>query len=109
MREILFEQGLFTLMTGADAELDRVVDMLNKYPTMEILIGGHSDNQGEWESNMKLSADRVQTVKEYLVAKGIPDARIQTKAWGPSRPVASNETEEKRKLNRRVEFSILKM
>ena len=109
MREILFDQGHFELMTGADAELDRVVEMLNTHPTMEIMVEGHSDNQGEWDSNMKLSADRVQTVRNYLIDKGIPDTRIQTKAWGPSRPVASNETEEKRKLNRRVEFTILKM
>ena len=76
---------------------------------MEILVEGHTDNQGEWDLNMKLSADRVQVVKEYLTGKGIAAGRIQTKAWGPSKPIASNANEEKRKLNRRVEFTILKM
>ena len=109
MREVLFEQSKFALLPGADTELNRVVEMLNKYPDMELLVEGHTDNQGEWEPNMKLSEDRVRVVKEYLTSKGIVDKRIQTKAWGPSKPIASNETEEKRKQNRRVEFTILKM
>ena len=109
MREVLFQQSQFELLPGADVELDRVVDMLGKYPTMELLVEGHTDNQGDWEPNMKLSEDRVRVVKEYLTGKGVALNRIQTKAWGPSKPVASNETEEKRKLNRRVEFTILKL
>ncbi|GAB2542288.1 OmpA family protein [Spirosoma aerophilum] len=109
MREVLFQQSQFALLPGADTELDRVVDMLGKYPAMELLVEGHTDNQGEWELNMKLAEDRVHVVKEYLQGKGIAPERIQTKAWGPSKPIASNETEEKRKLNRRVEFTILKL
>ncbi|WP_310588347.1 OmpA family protein [Larkinella terrae] len=109
LREVLFEQSKAVLIEGSNAELDRVVQMLNDYPTMEIQVDGHTDNQGVWDLNMKLSQDRVRVVKEYLMEKGIPDARIQTKAWGPSKPIASNETEEKRRLNRRVEFTILKM
>ncbi|GAB3700822.1 hypothetical protein GCM10027592_28180 [Spirosoma flavus] len=109
MREVLFQQSQFELLPGANTELDRVVTMMEKYPTMELLIEGHTDNQGEWEPNMKLSEDRVRVVKEYLTGKGISESRIQTKAWGPSKPIASNETEEKRKQNRRVEFTILKL
>ncbi|GAB3570877.1 hypothetical protein GCM10027578_27960 [Spirosoma luteolum] len=109
MREVLFEQSQYALSPGADAELDQVAEMLTTYPTMELLIEGHTDNQGDWEPNMKLANDRVRVVKEYLLGKGIADNRLQTKAWGPSKPVASNETEEKRKLNRRVEFTILKL
>ncbi|MGA0558152.1 OmpA family protein [Larkinella sp. VNQ87] len=109
LREVLFEQSKAILLTGSNAELDRVVQMLKEYPTMEIQVEGHTDNQGVWELNMKLSEDRVRVVKDYLMAQGIPDERIQTKAWGPSKPIASNETEEKRRLNRRVEFTILKM
>ncbi|WP_080055969.1 OmpA family protein [Spirosoma aerolatum] len=109
MRDVLFQQSQFVLMPGADAELDQVVAMMEKYPAMELLIEGHTDNQGDWEPNMKLSEDRVRVVKEYLTSKGIAEKRIQTKAWGPSKPIASNETEEKRKQNRRVEFTILKL
>jgi len=109
MRDVLFQQSEFALLPGASVELDRVVAMLEKYPAMELLVEGHTDNQGEWEPNMKLSQDRVRVVKEYLTGKGIVESRIQTKAWGPSKPIASNETEEKRKQNRRVEFTILKL
>ena len=109
MREVLFQQSQFALEAGANEELDQVVAMLEKYPTMELLVEGHTDNQGEWALNMKLAEDRVRVVKEYLTGKGIAETRIQTKAWGPSKPIASNETEEKRKLNRRVEFTILKL
>ncbi|WP_128543608.1 OmpA family protein [Larkinella soli] len=109
LHEVLFEQSKAVLMPGSDHELDRVIEMLNQFPTMEIMVEGHTDNQGEWDKNMKLSEDRVRIVKEYFVEKGIAGARIRTKAWGPSKPISSNETEEKRRLNRRVEFTILKM
>ena len=109
LREVLFQQSQYELESGADKELEQIVDMLEKNPAMEILVEGHTDNQGEWNLNMKLSEDRVRVVKEYLVGKGIAESRIQTKAWGPSKPIASNSNEEKRKLNRRVEFTILKL
>ena len=109
MREVLFQQSQSELQPGANDELDRVAGMMETHPAMELLVEGHTDNQGDWDPNMKLAADRVRVVKEYLTGKGIAANRIQTKAWGPSRPVASNETEEKRKLNRRVEFTILKL
>ncbi|MFC5408213.1 OmpA family protein [Larkinella bovis] len=109
LHDVLFEQSKAVLLAGSSAELDRVASMLNAYPTMVIQVDGHTDNQGVWDLNMKLSQDRVRVVKEYLLEKGIADNRIQTKAWGPSKPIASNETEEKRRLNRRVEFTILKM
>ena len=109
MREVLFEQSQFVLQPGGNTELDRIVAMLKEHPAMELLIEGHTDNQGDWDLNIKLSEDRVRVVKEYLLSHGISDERIQTKAWGPSKPVASNSNEEKRKLNRRVEFTILKL
>ncbi|QJW90637.1 OmpA family protein [Spirosoma taeanense] len=109
LREVLFEQSKFNMLPGSDVELDRMADMMTKHPSMEVLIEGHTDNQGDWAPNMKLSEDRVRVVKEYLMGKGIDASRIQTKAWGPSKPIASNETEEKRKLNRRVEFTIVKL
>ena len=109
MREVLFEQSQFVLQPGGNTELDRIVTMLNEHPTMELLIEGHTDNQGDWDLNIKLSEDRVRVVKDYLLKHGIAEERIQTKAWGPSKPVASNTNEEKRKQNRRVEFTILKL
>lgn len=109
MREVLFEQSQFTLQPGGNTELDRIVAMLNTHPGMELLIEGHTDNQGDWDLNIKLSEDRVRVVKDYLLSHGVAESRIQTKAWGPSKPVGSNTSDEKRKLNRRVEFTILKL
>ncbi|NID12423.1 OmpA family protein [Fibrivirga algicola] len=107
LRGVLFKQSEAELLPGSEDELDQLTGLLTQYPNMTILVEGHTDNQGEWNLNMKLAEDRVQRVKKYLATKGIPEARIQTKAWGPSKPIASNESEEKRKLNRRVEFTIL--
>jgi outer membrane protein OmpA-like peptidoglycan-associated protein len=107
LRGVLFKQSEADLLAGSEAELDQLMALLAQYPTMTILVEGHTDNQGEWNLNMKLAEDRVQRVKTYLTAKGVTEARIQTKAWGPSKPIASNESEEKRRLNRRVEFTIL--
>ncbi len=107
LRGVRFAQSEASLLPGSEVELDRVFDLMTQHPDMTILLEGHTDNQGELGPNMKLAEDRVKTVKGYLTAKGITENRVQTKAWGPSRPIASNETEEKRKLNRRVEFTIL--
>lgn len=108
MREVLFDQSKFDLLPGSDVELNRMADMLKQYPDMDILVEGHTDNQGEWALNMKLSEDRVRVVKAYLIGQGVDEGRIKTKAWGPSKPIASNETDERRRQNRRVEFTMLK-
>src|SRR5690606_3235484 len=90
-------------------ELSELVNIMKRYPAMEILLEGHTDNQGDFDKNLKLSEDRVKTVRNYLTAHGIAEDRIRLKAWGPSRPVTHNLTEEARKLNRRVELTILKI
>lgn len=105
----MFSQSSAEVIPSSFAELDRIVTAMNAYPTMEILLEGHTDNQGEVRENVKLSEDRVQQVKKYLLSKGIGANRIQTKAWGPAKPIASNLTEQTRKKNRRVEFTILKI
>ena len=78
---------------------------------MEVIIEGHTDgSDDDLMLNVKLSQERANEVKKYLVSIGGIDAkRIQTKGWGPSKPIASNATEETRKKNRRVEFSIFKL
>jgi len=82
--------------------------MMTENGTMEVLIEGHTDNVGDFDANLQLSKDRVEEVKRYLGTKGIVGDRIQTKGYGPTRPVSPNTTEENRKKNRRVEFTILK-
>jgi outer membrane protein OmpA-like peptidoglycan-associated protein len=105
----MFSQSSAEVIPSSFSELDRIVSTMNTYPAMEILLEGHTDNQGEVQKNVKLSEDRVQQVKRYLLSKGIDTKRIQTKAWGPAKPIASNLTEQTRQRNRRVEFTILKI
>jgi outer membrane protein OmpA-like peptidoglycan-associated protein len=105
----MFSQSSAEVIPSSFSELDRIVSAMNTYPAMEILLEGHTDNQGEVQKNVKLSEDRVQQVKRYLLSKGIDTKRIQTKAWGPAKPIASNLTEQTRQRNRRVEFTILKI
>lgn len=106
---VMFEQSKFELVPESLVDLDKIADMMLKYPTMEILIEGHTDNQGDFKLNMELSEQRVGEVKKYLTNKGIAETRLQTKGWGSTKPVSSNEIEETRKKNRRVEFTILKV
>jgi len=74
---------------------------------MVIEVGGHTDNVGDDNSNMKLSHERAKSVRDYMVTAGIPSARIQSKGYGELNPVATNDTDEGRKTNRRTEFIII--
>ncbi len=106
--KIYFERGQPTLVDSSYSELDKVVNVMTENPTMEIELAGHTDNQGDSQKNLELSQARVETVRNYLVSRGIAETRIKGKGYGGSRPIASNASEETRKLNRRVEFIITK-
>ncbi len=108
LNTIRFAQSKFDLLPSSLPELDRIAQMMTENADMEILIEGHTDNVGDFNANVQLSKDRVEEVKRYLISKNIEQARIQTKGYGPTRPLAPNTTEENRKVNRRVEFTILK-
>jgi len=109
LSNVMFEQSKFEIVRESYSELDKIVTMMTQYPNMEVLLEGHTDNQGELALNIKLAEDRVNEVKKYLSSKGILANRVQTKAWGPTKPIASNELEDSRRRNRRVEFTIVKM
>ncbi|HEY6172775.1 MAG TPA: OmpA family protein [Candidatus Kapabacteria bacterium] len=108
MNNIFFETGKAELKSESNAELDRLVDALKTSPAMELLIGGHTDNVGNDNTNKSLSDARARAVKTYLVGKGIKTDRLKTAGFGKSKPVATNDTDEGRQLNRRVEFTIMK-
>jgi outer membrane protein OmpA-like peptidoglycan-associated protein len=108
LNNVFFLQSKPELLASSYPELDRLVKIMLAYPTMEIKLSGHTDNQGDPVKNQVLSEERVKEVKKYLVSKGIQSERITGAGYGGSLPVASNETEETRKLNRRVEFTITK-
>lgn len=106
LKDVLFEQGKTVLLPQSYPELDLVVSFLKTNPTVRIELAGHTDNRGIPAQNTKLSQARVEKVKEYLVGKGVEAKRISGKGYGGAKPIASNDDEETRKLNRRVEFVI---
>ncbi|MEY4931644.1 MAG: putative outer membrane protein [Bacteroidota bacterium] len=108
LSNVFFQQGKAILKSESFPELDRLVEIMQDNPTMKIELGGHTDNSGNLEALMKLSIDRVQEVKTYMVKKGIRKDRIMGKGFGPTRPLVANDTNENKERNRRVEFKILK-
>jgi len=108
MNNIFFPQSKYYLNTSSYPELARLIRILKEYPSVEIKIAGHTDNQGDPALNLKLSQDRVNEVKKYLSSHGINGDRITTEGFGGTKPVASNDQEETRSKNRRVEFTITK-
>ena len=109
LRNVLFAQAKSELLPESYDELDLVVSFLKTNPNVRIELAGHTDNRGVHEDNVRLSQQRVNTVKAYLVSKGIEAKRITGRGYGGSHPIASNDTEETRKMNRRVEFTIKKL
>ena len=103
--EVLFDTGA-TLKDGADRALDNLAEFLRKHPERHIAIEGFTDGMGLKDASERLSERRAQAVKFALVQRGIEAHRIDARGYGPSFPVASNETETGRQLNRRVEIVI---
>lgn len=108
LNNIFFDFGKSELKPESFPELNRVVNMLNENQQMVIALSGHTDNVGSDEDNLKLSQNRINSVMNYLLNNGIKPERMTATGYGESKPVASNDTEEGRADNRRVEFTILK-
>ncbi len=107
LRNIFFETGKSNLTQNSFPELNKLVEYLNKYPEIKVEISGHTDNVGSDESNLKLSVERAKAVVNYLVAQGIKEERLVPKGYGSFQPIASNDDDEGRSLNRRTEFKVL--
>ncbi len=108
LNNIFFDTGKAELRSESGPELDRLVTTLNESPKIVIEVRGHTDNTGSNEINAKLSQDRADAVREYFISKGIEPDRVGSKGFGESKPVATNDTDEGRQQNRRVEFLIVK-
>lgn len=108
LNNIFFDFDQTTLKSESYEELDKVVDFLNNNPSVEIEIAGHTDAKGSDDYNLNLSQGRAQSVVDYLISQGIDDMRLIAKGYGETVPVATNETDEGRAINRRVEFTVLK-
>ncbi|RYM31417.1 OmpA family protein [Brumimicrobium glaciale] len=110
LKNIFFTTNNSELLTASFIELDRLVQFLSKSKNINttILISGHTDNTGNEDQNITLSEARAQSVADYLVLKGINKLRINYNGYGSSNPVTTNDTNEGKQQNRRVEFIINK-
>ena len=104
---VTFEFNKTRLRPDAQTILTWVIGIMQKYPDLQVELAGYTDSIGSAAYNLKLSQKRAESVKAYLVEKGIDASRIQAKGYGKENPVASNKTDEGREYNRRVELHIL--
>jgi outer membrane protein OmpA-like peptidoglycan-associated protein len=109
LKEIFFEFDKSTLLQQSFFELMKLMALLDNYPNMCIQISGHTDAKGSDAYNQRLSENRAKAVVDYLVSKGVDGKRLQYKGYGKSMPLETNDTEEGRAKNRRVEFKIISM
>ena len=107
LKNIIFEFNKSDLMPRSYVELKRLEQLLKNNPDIRIKLEGHTDNIGGYDFNLNLSIKRVETVAEYLISKGISPSRIEYAGYSYAQPLASNDTEEGRQINRRVVFRII--
>jgi outer membrane protein OmpA-like peptidoglycan-associated protein len=104
--KILFDFDKSFLTPDAQGNLDKIITVLHKYPDTNIEIQGHTDNVGSDSYNQGLSVKRAKSVYKYLKSKDIEASRLTTRGFGEEAPKYTNETDEGRAQNRRVEFLI---
>ena len=107
LNHLIFQVAKSKIEPESYSELDIVVGMLRESPKMVIQLEGHTDYLGDPEKNLKLSQQRVDAVKAYIVSKNINKKRVKTKAFGGTNPISRDDTPEAHRLNRRVELRIL--
>lgn len=105
--DVLFDTGSSLIKPGGHDEIARIAGILNRYPDTRVTIEGHTDSKGSESYNMRLSEERARAVAEALLARGVDPRRLTTVGLGPSRPIASNNTEAGRQLNRRVALLVV--
>ena len=107
-KTILFDLGKATIKPESADVLDNIVKVLNEFKKAKFSVEGYTDSTGNKAKNIKLSEARANSVKDYLVAKGIAADRLSAKGFGPEKPVADNKTKAGREQNRRVEINLVK-
>lgn len=106
--QVEFDTGKATIKPVSDPLLDKVATVLKDHPDLaKIEVQGHTDNRGSAALNKNLSRDRAEAVRKALVKRGIADNRLTSKGYGPDKPIETNDTEEGRQKNRRVQFVIM--
>lgn len=104
---ITFATNSASISQGFYPVLDDVVKVLNKYEKTTLVIEGHTDNTGSLEYNQTLSLNRANAVRNHFMGNGVDQRRLTTMGFGPTQPVADNNTVDGRQLNRRVELRIV--
>lgn len=107
LKNIFFETNSHSLLPTSFAELNTLIELMQKNPSLKLMIEGHTDNIGKEELNIKLSQQRAEAIVSYLTEKGIEPSRLKAKGYGFSKPIADNNTEEGRAMNRRTEIKII--
>ena len=105
-RKIQFNFAKATLVAQSEKVLDEIAELLNKEPGLKLDIEGHTSDDGSFNANMRLSNERAETVKKYLVRKGVDPSRLTSQGFGPTKPLNESKTEQERALNRRVELKL---
>lgn len=106
MSDVLFDIGQYSLKPGAREKLAKVAGILIAYPGLNIAVGGYTDNVGGDEMNQKLSENRAEAVRNYLVQEGVAASSVSATGFGNSSPVSSNDSSAGRQQNRRVELVV---
>jgi OOP family OmpA-OmpF porin len=106
-QQVHFQTAKWAILPDSYALLDQVVQVLRDYPKMRVSVEGHTDSVGGELANMKLSQARAESVRSYLVGKGVQADRLEAVGFGTTKPIASNKTDKGRSQNRRTEFRII--
>jgi OOP family OmpA-OmpF porin len=104
---IEFDRGKETIRPVSTPTLDAAAKVLTDYPTLRVSISGHTDSDGDKQTNLDLSKRRAESVKAYFVSKGLDPSRIETRGAGPEEPIADNKTAAGKQKNRRIEFKLI--
>ena len=107
LNNLFFDVDKYELKEKSSPELQKVLRFLKENPSLRVEIGGHTDNSGSAAHNRELSEKRARSVYDFLILHEIDRARLILKGYGPDRPLASNDSEQGRQQNRRIEFRIL--
>lgn len=107
LKNIFFETNSHSLLPTSFAELNTLIELMQKNPSLKLMVEGHTDNIGKEELNIKLSQQRAEAIVSYLTEKGIDPSRLKAKGYGFSKPIADNNTEKGRAMNRRTEIKII--
>ena len=107
LQNIQFEYNSSALTEDSQSGIQMLTDFLKRNPDLKVELAGHTDNVGSESYNQKLSADRANVVRKALVDNGIDEIRLMAKGYGSTKPLAPNDSEEHRAMNRRTEMIIM--